>query len=170
MKNRTHTCALPNKTPFEMVNHKKPNLHATHQWGSEVYVKIKQGDKLSLRATRAHWIGFSSQSDRHCIYWPESHNVIVERNILFNKEKLHRYSPILPTDDVRYQSPIDLQQSPFRSTILRYTLRSQSPFLFLLHLRHSSVHPCSPCLTLHPYVPCFTDIRFYATMILSSLT
>ena len=74
-------------------------MHATHQWGSKVYVKIKQGDKLSSRATRAHWIGFSSQSDSHCIYWPESHKVTVERNILFDKEKLHRYSPILLTDE-----------------------------------------------------------------------
>ena len=30
--------------------------------------------------------------------------------------------------------------------------------------------PVSPCLTLRPYVPCFTDIRFYTTMILLSLT
>ena len=106
MKNRTHTCTLPNKTPFEMVNHKKPNLYASHQRGSKVYVKIKQGDKLSSRATRAHWIGFSSQSNGHCIYWPESHKVTVEQNILFDKEKLHRYSPILPTNE-EIQRPID---------------------------------------------------------------
>ena len=92
MKNRTHTLTLLNKTPFEMVNHKKPNLYATHQWGSKVYIKIKQGDKLSTRATRAHWNGFSSQSDGHCMYWPESHKVTVKRNILFNKEKLHTVS------------------------------------------------------------------------------
>ena len=90
-----------------MVNHKKPNLNATHQRGSEVYVKIKQGDKLSSRARRAHWIGFSSQSDSHCIYWPESHKVTVETNILFNKEKLHRYLPILPTDE-EIQRSIDM--------------------------------------------------------------
>ena len=41
--------------------------------------------------------------------------------------------------------------------------------LFLSHLRHPSIHPCSPCLTFCPYVPCFTDIRFHVTMILSSL-
>ena len=70
---------------------------------------------------------------------------------------------------VRYRSPIDLQQSPSRSAILHYTLCSQSPFLFPSHLWHSSICPCSPCLTLRLYVPCFTDICFYATMILSSL-
>ena len=32
---------------------------------------------------------------------------------------------------------------------------------------HSSL---SPLFTLHPYIPCFTDIRFHATMILLSLT
>ena len=55
--------------------------------------------ELSSRATKAHWIRFSSQSDGHCIYWPESHKVTGEQNILFNKEKLHRYSPILLTNE-----------------------------------------------------------------------
>ena len=45
------------------------------------------------------WIGFSSQSDGHCIYWPKSHKISIERNILFDKEKLHKYVPILPTED-----------------------------------------------------------------------
>ena len=67
MKNRMHTCTLLNKTPFKMVNYKKSDLHTTHQRGSEVYVKIKQGDQLSSRATRDHWIEFSSKSDGHCI-------------------------------------------------------------------------------------------------------
>ena len=48
-------------------------------------------------------------------------------------------------------------------------LPSQSPFLFPLHLWHPSIHPCPPCLTLRPYVPCFTEICFHVTMILSSL-
>ena len=127
MKNRTHTCTLPNKTPFEMVNHKKPNLHATHQWGSEVYVKIKQGDKLSSRATRAHWIRFSSQSDGHCIYWPESHKVTVERNILLDKEKLHRthhYYRLMR----RYKGQL------IRQTKLTYNIKTLT--MIMAHMRH----------------------------------
>ena len=99
MKNRTHTCALPNKMPYEMIHHKKPDLHATHEWGSDIYVKIDKKDKLSARAKTAKYIGFSSQSDGHCIYWPKLHKISIERNILFNKEKLHKYVPILPTED-----------------------------------------------------------------------
>ena len=94
-----HTHALPNKMPYEMIHHKKPDLHATHEWGSDVYVKIDKKDKLSARAKTAKLIGFSSQSDGHCIYWPKLHKISIERNILFEKEKLHKYVLILPTED-----------------------------------------------------------------------
>ena len=67
MKNRMHTCSLPDKTPFEMVHQKKPNLHDTYEWGKDVYVKIKQGDKLLLHAMKAKWIGHSAQSNAHVI-------------------------------------------------------------------------------------------------------
>ena len=60
--------------------------------------------------------------------------------------------------------------SPSRSDILCYTFSVPKSILFPSHLRHPSIHPCPPCLTLHPYVPCFTDIHFHVTMILSSLT
>ena len=94
-----HTCTLPNKMPYEMVHHKKPDLHATHEWESDVYVKIDEKDKLSARAKTAKWIGFSSQSNGHCIYWPKSHKISIKRNLLFDKEKLHKYVPIFPTED-----------------------------------------------------------------------
>jgi hypothetical protein len=78
IKNRTRTRSLPDKTPYEMVHQEKPNLRDIHTWGREVYVKIRQGDKLSSRAHKARWIGFSGQSDGNCIYWPHAHKVSVE--------------------------------------------------------------------------------------------
>ena len=54
LKNCTHTHSLPDKTPYEMVHNKKPNLHDAYEWGKDVYVKIKQDDKLENRATRAN--------------------------------------------------------------------------------------------------------------------
>jgi Integrase core domain/GAG-pre-integrase domain len=68
IKNCTLTRALPDKTAFEMVHGKKPDLHLIHAWGQQVFVKIKQGDKLSPRAEAARWIGYSGQSDGHRIY------------------------------------------------------------------------------------------------------
>ena len=68
IKNCTHTCSLLEKTPYEMVHSKKPNLQDAYKWEKDVYVKIKQDDKLAHQATKAKWIGHSSQSDGHLIY------------------------------------------------------------------------------------------------------
>ena len=68
LKNCTHTRSLPDKTPYEMIHDRKPNLQNAHVWGMDVYVKIKQDDKLLHRAKKAKWIGHSAQSDGHCIY------------------------------------------------------------------------------------------------------
>ena len=42
-----HTGSLLDKTLFEMVYGKKPNIHDAYEWGKDVYVKIKQDDNLS---------------------------------------------------------------------------------------------------------------------------
>ena len=99
LKNRTHTRSLPDKMPYEMVHNKKPNLHDAYEWGKEVYVKIKQDDKLANRATRAKWIGHSSQSDGHLIYWPNRHKISVELNIIFDTGEQVILSPIPLTDE-----------------------------------------------------------------------
>ena len=63
-----HICSLPDKTPYEMVHSQKLNLHDAYEWGKDIFVKIKQDDKLAHRATKVKWIGHSSQSDGHLIY------------------------------------------------------------------------------------------------------
>jgi transposase InsO family protein len=105
IKNRMHTRALPDKTPFEMVHRKKPDLHPIHVWGQQVFVKVKQGDKLSPRAEAARWIGYSGQSDGHCIYWPQAHKVSVEWNIKFVEDLTDDIIPIIPTED-QSQEPV----------------------------------------------------------------
>ena len=47
IKNCMHTYSLPDKTPYKMVHSKKPNLHDAYKWGKDIYVKIKQDDKLA---------------------------------------------------------------------------------------------------------------------------
>ena len=84
IKNQTLTHSLPDKTPYKMIIGKKLNLHDAYKWGKDVYVKIRQDDKLANRATRVKWIGHSSQSDGHLIYWPNRHKISVERNIIFD--------------------------------------------------------------------------------------
>ena len=94
-----HTCSLLDKTPYEMVHGKKPNLQDTYKWGKDIYVKIKQDDKLAPQATRAKWIGHSSQSDGHLIYWPSRHKVSVERNIIFDTGEKVKLSPISSSEE-----------------------------------------------------------------------
>ena len=86
-----HTHSLPDKTPYEMVHSQKPNLHNTYKWGKDVFVKIKQDDKLAHRATKVKWIGHCSQSNGHLIYWPSVHKVSVERNLVSIEEKRLNY-------------------------------------------------------------------------------
>ena len=99
IKNRTHTCSIPDKMPYEMVHGKKPNLYDACKWGKDIYVKIKQDVKLAHQATKAKWIGHSSQSNGHLIYWPNRHNVSVERNEIFNTGEKVKPSPISPSEE-----------------------------------------------------------------------
>ena len=98
IKNHMHTRALPDKTPYKVVHQKKPNLRETYEWGRDVYVKITQHDKLQPQAKAAKWIGHSSQSDGHCIYWPDSYKVSIERNIILDTVKEPSLAPILPDE------------------------------------------------------------------------
>ena len=47
LKNYMHRRSLPDRTPYEMVHGKKPNLHDAYEWGKDVYDKSKQDDKLA---------------------------------------------------------------------------------------------------------------------------
>ena len=99
IKNHMHTCSLPDKTPYKMVHGKKPNLQDTYKWGKDIYVKIKHYDKLAHWATRAKWIGHSSQSDGHLIYWPSRQNVSVEWNVIFDTGKKVKLSSTSPSEE-----------------------------------------------------------------------
>ena len=101
IKNCTYTCSLPDKTPYDIVHGQKPNPHDTYEWGKDVFIKIKQDDKVAHHTTKVMWIGYSSQSDEHLIYWPSMHKVSVERNLTFDREEKVKLSPTLPSDEPR---------------------------------------------------------------------
>jgi hypothetical protein len=98
MKNCTYMKSLPNKTPYEMGHKAKPNLSDSYEWGTEVYAKIKQTDKLEPRAKNARWIRHASLSDGYYIFWPNSQKVSIKRNIVFPTKNEPKYALIIPSD------------------------------------------------------------------------
>jgi transposase InsO family protein len=83
LKNRTATCALDGKTPFEALYGRPPDLSTLRIWGSQVWVHSPSGSKLDVRAREARWLGPDVDAKAHRVFWSSTKNVAVERNIYF---------------------------------------------------------------------------------------
>jgi hypothetical protein len=62
------TCALKNKTPFEMLAGKKPNIANLCEFSTKVWVHNTSGNKLDGHSYVGHWVGFDEVSNGHRIY------------------------------------------------------------------------------------------------------
>ena len=64
---------------------KKPNLSNIPVWGCRVKVHDNSGSKLDMRVRDGWWVGSDLDSNGHCIYWPDTKAVGVERSVIFEK-------------------------------------------------------------------------------------
>ena len=98
VKNRSLTKVLGNVTPLERLTGQKPNLAGILEWGQQVWVHTDSGTKLDRRSVPVHWIGYDADSTHaHCIYWPETQKVSVERNVKFSEDSVTvRIIPLIP--------------------------------------------------------------------------
>ena len=78
VKNRMETCALDGKTPYEIVLKMKPHLQDLPESGSAIYILHEGHSKLEEHTDQAHWVGYSSNSQGHRVYWPGKRCVTVE--------------------------------------------------------------------------------------------
>ena len=85
LKNRSSTRRLGNKTPYEVLYNKKPNLEKLPVWGCHVKVHNTTGSKLDMRARDGHWVGFDPESDGHHIYCADHGTVGIEQSIVFER-------------------------------------------------------------------------------------
>lgn len=85
VKNRTATCSLDGKTPYEMLKGKKPNVRDLPIWGTKVWVHDTSGSKLNMRAHEGQWVGFDPESNGHRIYLEDRRTIAIERNISFER-------------------------------------------------------------------------------------
>ena len=83
LKNRTATCALDGKMPFEALYGQPPDLSALQSWGTTVLVHNAAGSKLDVHACEAHWLGLDVDARAHRVFWPGMGNVTVEHNVYF---------------------------------------------------------------------------------------
>ena len=78
-----HFSVVQQKTPYEMLYGKKPNLKNLHEWGSDVWVHTTEGTKLDSCSKVGKWVGFDEISNGHQIYWPDKCSVTIEHSVKF---------------------------------------------------------------------------------------
>ena len=88
LKNRSSTCHLGMKTLYEILYKKAPNLSNLPVWGCRIKVHDTSSSKLDAWARDRHWVGFDTESDGHCLYWPDSRTVGVKRSVIFEKQDI----------------------------------------------------------------------------------
>ncbi|KAJ8594482.1 hypothetical protein M405DRAFT_703634, partial [Rhizopogon salebrosus TDB-379] len=96
MKNRTATCALDGKTPYEMLHGKKPNLMDLPIWGSRVWVHDPSGTKLDPHAQEGRWVGFDAETGAYRIYFETRCTIAVKQNVSFERQESVGLTPRSP--------------------------------------------------------------------------
>ncbi len=98
LKNRTSTCALGGRTPWQALYGSPPNLSGLKRFGEAVWVHDPEGSKLDPCARAGHWIGFDIESCGHRVYRAVNKAVGVEQNVYFTvAERLEGESLDVPT-------------------------------------------------------------------------
>jgi hypothetical protein len=71
LRNRAITRAIPEgKTPHEVATGERPNLAGLLEWGSRIWVKKLDVQKLEPRALEAVFVGYDDESKGYRVYWP----------------------------------------------------------------------------------------------------
>ncbi|RKF64248.1 hypothetical protein GcC1_133016, partial [Golovinomyces cichoracearum] len=100
--NRTPRYLFGNKTPFEVVFRKQPDISHIRPIGGKAYYLLKGSNappklqKLSARAAVSYLIGYDG-ANKSCILNPAKDVIIVTRDVTFNESS--RYQPIESKQD-----------------------------------------------------------------------
>ena len=78
LQNRTPTCALDRKTPYEMWHGKKPYLAGIQEFRTMAYMKDLDVGKLDPKAHIGRFMGYDSKSKGYQIYLPKQKSISVE--------------------------------------------------------------------------------------------
>src|ERR1700731_2770912 len=87
IKNRSPTCGLDGETPFHARYARHPNLSKLVPFGTPAWVKITDAGKLDRCVCMGHFIGFDSTSTGYRIYLPDTKQIRIEREVVFNLDE-----------------------------------------------------------------------------------
>ncbi|GJX65126.1 retrotransposon protein, putative, ty1-copia subclass [Tanacetum coccineum] len=76
------------KTPYELLYGKVPNLSYLKVWGCEALVKRDTPDKLQQRSVKCIFIGYPKETMGYYFYFPPENKIIVARYVEFFEKSL----------------------------------------------------------------------------------
>lgn len=91
--NRTPNKLLGGKSPFEILNHKAPDLSHLKIFGCLCFVHLKTSNKFSPRSTKCMFVGYPSGTKGWRVYDLDSHRFFHTRDIAFD-ESHFPFAPI----------------------------------------------------------------------------
>ena len=74
IRNRCFNARLE-KTPYEALTGKQPNLSSMHVFGSTCFAYVQNAKKLDPRSHKGIFIGYDKESPAYLIYYPESNKI-----------------------------------------------------------------------------------------------
>jgi len=125
IKNCQPHLALKDLTTYEVLYGSKPSIQHLQPFGSECYIhvpyqKSMDGKKLSPRAQRAIFTGYTNTINHYRVFLPDTKKTIVSANIFFPPLKIEGASPLV------YCQPLTSLKSIQTSIDYIYTNKGES--------------------------------------------
>ncbi|OAX33268.1 hypothetical protein K503DRAFT_673760, partial [Rhizopogon vinicolor AM-OR11-026] len=57
-------------TPYDLIHGRHANISRAHEFGTQIYVHMKDAGKLEARAEEACFVGIDEESKGYRVYWP----------------------------------------------------------------------------------------------------
>lgn len=89
IRNRCPAAALKNKTPYEVLNDRKPDVKHIRVFGCKAYCHVPNNERSKLDSKSKHcvFLGYGSVTKGYRLYDPEKKNIIFSRNVIFNESQ-----------------------------------------------------------------------------------
>ena len=141
IKNRSPTHALEGETPFHARYTKHPDLSKLVPFGTQAWIKIADAGKLERRAQMGHFVGLDWTSTGYRIYVPETKQIRIEREVVFNRDETTEpptWTGEMPSEGEKTRT---IRHSTIESDLLDSpeTLDAQ-PLVDPLHENHEEDH------------------------------